>query len=382
MSLTNRFALALMFVAISATILSMCTRRRFNLCEPDPCFSEYCPDYPGLEACGVTPPPGNGDEPPPAERSCAEGCDGDVPHCDESRNVCVACLDASHCPPALNICDEEGAQGRVLACVACLSSADCGDADAARCASGTCAACASDADCAHLGETPRCHGTPGVCVECTPTTEDTDCANASLGGELKYTTCIDFTCSDTQPRTRNTCQSCNADIECREGRFCVPMSFNSQSVGNFCLRLRTETGPGQTCDPSTESPFSFNRANLTSLGGMPGNFCGPESTTTCRGARAFKAPCCKGPLNAQGQCPTGLTPTLEEVRDTANTFNLCGADSQNDALCLLPDGITDSVANYRCSPRCGDAATCSQGTVGGTCSADPPDGATDRYCAP
>ena len=380
MSLTHRFAFTLLLAMVGAAVLSMCTNRRFNLCEPDPCFSSDCPGYPGAETCGATNPPGNG-EPPvvPDERSCATGCDGDVPHCDESRNVCVACLDASHCPPARNICDEEGAQGRVLACVACLSSADCTDPAAARCAAGLCDTCNADADCAHLSATPRCEATSGRCVECTPDTEARSCANAELPGEPKHTTCIDFTCSDTQPRSRNTCQSCNADNECKDGFFCVPMSFNSESLGNFCLRLLTPAAPGCA---SSERPFNFGLTNLTSVDGTNGNFCGPETpATTCPGARSFKRPCCKGPLNALGECPPGLTPSLEEMRDTENTFNLCGATSELDALCLLPALAADEPENYLCSPRCGVAATCStNGALGGACSEEVT-GVTGNFCS-
>ncbi len=301
---------------------------------------------------------------PPAERSCAAGCDGDVPHCDESRNVCVACLDASHCPPARNICDEEGAQGRVLACVACLSSADCSDPTAARCAAGLCDTCNADADCAHLSATPRCEATSRRCVECTPDTEATECADDRFEFGPKHTTCIDFACSETQPGSRRTCQSCNADNECEAGYFCVPMTFRATTsdpfvpVGNFCLRLETED---DECEPTDEAPFGFPRAGLTALGGTSGTFCGPQSTTTCPGVLSYQSSCCPVPRAADGSC---VLPGNPNDINLSQAFNECGMSDQVDALCLRLSGST-----YRCSPRCSDDVTCSDdsGTRGGEC---------------
>jgi hypothetical protein len=169
------------------------------------------------------------------------------------------------CSPPTPVCDETSEM-----CVACLDHDDCTDADAAQCDAGACVPCTDSAQCTHLTGTGVCD--EGSCVECTAAMDA-----ACTGG----TTCDLLTnqCANVAPGSVQNCEACTNDKQCSTGHRCIPMNFEGSPHGNYCL---------EQVMPSCDQPFSvtINRASLN--GAAAANYCGiNESLATCEAVLAL-----------------------------------------------------------------------------------------------
>lgn len=122
-------------------------------------------------------------------------------------------------------------------CVACLADTDCTAADASSCdeAAGTCGPCMASAECTHVAGLGVCDDADGTgeCVECTPATETTDCADESCDPATRE-------CSGIMRASRLSCQSCVSDSDCMNADDrCVALEYMDAPRGGYCLRLES-----------------------------------------------------------------------------------------------------------------------------------------------
>lgn len=242
--------------------------------------------------------------------ACGASCDGATPHCDEGAGACVECLE----------------------------SGDCAEAEAPRCEAGACVGCADGSDCAGIDGKPLCDGAAGACVECL--------TEADCGGKVCHP--ATRTCTLVDARAKHVCHPCSHDAECQEGQVCVETRYNDPSagvVGQFCLwrRRAPAPGPAGSCGLSSR-PYSRSVA-VTSVDGEDVTVC-ELRTTTCAALLQHSQP-------------------VEGCSSPADN-SACGADGFNDGLCRL-----NSEAEARCTYPCGGLEDCRPGftcDVGDYCS--------------
>jgi len=228
------------------------------------------------------------------------------------------------CPVDTPICNDD------FECVECDTSSDCSDPDAARCnpERSKCEACQGEPDCTGIDGLPRCEA--GTCVECTPGTEEADCGGTSCNPRT-------LTCTETTLASRETCQTCVSDSDCKEaGNRCVAMTYQGapypDMLTGFCLKTFTV---GDPC----ERPYLVPLLGRESLSGPPeANFCGiNEANVTCPAVLAL--------LN--------------------NVECLSGEDSECPESGLCRDFV-DGLAEDRCTYLCSDADECKKPPVAGS----------------
>jgi hypothetical protein len=240
-------------------------------------------------------------------------CTGDKGACRQDTKTCVQCIDSSTCTTAgQTVCN-----AATNTCVACVDNSHCTESAASKCASNTCVACAASPDCAHIPGKTVCDS--GACKQCS---KDDD--SACNGNSCDLST---GTCTTTPKGSADVCDSCKADSECSDGFRCVPMNFNGQPHGSYCL-LDDAIG-------DCEQPFG-TLLERTSLGGVSSIFCGVnEALTTCEAVRDLRSnKACAG------------------VQDHAS----CGAPGLDDARCVNVSAVGNP--NFRCSYRCDTDAQC------------------------
>lgn len=166
-------------------------------------------------------------------------------------------------------------------------------------------------------------GAGGSAPGCSLETEEVDCP---------LTSCNPLTqmCSKYAPESRNTCDACQTDADCRDSDHrCVEMFYDGSRFPDaetgFCLRIAD--GSGGNCD----SPYAVRIEDRPSVSGAPlESYCGiAEDLTTCDAVRAMRS----GDLCGSGEdaeCPTG-------------------------GLCRE---IDEFIALRRCTYQCDDTAQC------------------------
>ena len=244
-------------------------------------------------------------------------CSGDTPVCDTVLQQCVACTDTdtSYCDENSLVCKID-----VQQCVQCLSNSDCAsDAQNSLCDTNVCAQCQVDDDCSLITGANVCAS--DGCVECTAENEDA-CA-VSQRCKASSNTCV------TQG-SQDACDTCDEDIDCLKGQYCIPMTFGSSSpvsVGSFCLYQKPDEG----CAVDNEDLRPYSRElTATSTDGVSGIFCAPSSLTSCPAINEFAVVCssadeCGDSSNAlaDGRCET-----LTDLSGTRCTYS-CGTSDTN-----------------------------------------------------
>jgi len=254
-------------------------------------------------------------------------CPDEKPVCNSDMQ-CVECNADDH-----DYCSENGlvCDTRSFTCVTCVASSDCNDPNAAHCNTdeNECDGCESQADCIGIEDLPICDN--GVCVACTPATEELDCPGTSCDPRTR-------TCTDTTLASRETCQTCVSDSDCKEaGNRCVAMTYQGvaypDAYTGFCLKTFSVGDPCQ-------QPYFVPLRGRESLSGPPtANYCGiNEEMVTCDAVYAL--------LN-NVECPSG-----------------------NDSAC--PEGglcrdFADGLAEDRCTYACDLPAQCPSGEPANTC---------------
>ena len=244
--------------------------------------------------------------------ACLEdaNCSGDTPVCDTDVQACVGCLESTDCSGDTPVCDT-GAQ----TCVGCLEDADCPTAQNARCDQATlsCAPCTQASECTEAGQN-QC--VSGACVECTQATQDQDCAT---------TACLpDNSCGQVERQTRTTCQSCAADDECIADHRCVPLRFQGNEYGSYCLKIAS-TG--------CVVPYSVPISRESVSGVSAEDYCGiNETLTTCPAVLDYRnSESCSGDDECgadnlqDGQCETLLVGDRCTIPCTAPVINVLRA---------------------------------------------------------
>jgi len=271
-------------------------------------------------------------------------CAFETPVCNVDDLQCVECTaeDDGFCAGKPLVCKTD-----TFECVECIASSDCNDADAARCDTdlNECDACQGDGDCTGIAGLLRCG--EGVCVECTPDTETDDCGGKSCDPAT-------FACTATVLASRETCQTCVSDSECKEaGNRCVAMTYQGAPYPDmqtgFCLK---------TTEGGCERPFAITLADRASLSGPPtASYCGiNETLATCPAVKALLDDVqCTGGMASECPQPSGL---CEQVGDLQNRCTYpCDVAQQ-----CLPIGNPD---NPNPGSTCGSSGSGSDDYCGG-----------------
>ena len=251
--------------------------------------------------------------------------------CDPASLDCVQCIDDSHCPADKPFCSSEGT------CVQCTQHDHCSDTNNAQCDpdSHACVPCDDDSHCEHL-DLNVCSS--GTCLQCDASNEASACPSGVCD-------ILSGSCSSETPGSADPCQPCVSDAQCGRNAKCVPMDFQGNPFGNFCLHVLPDGG---VCS----EPFTSLITGRSSLNGETGlTFCGiNEARTTCSAVRALldNTPCS---TDGADPCPTG---------GFCRDFGAAGGN--------------------RCTYPCGGNAECPDVASFGTCSGGSGSDADPNFC--
>ena len=271
------------------------------------------------------------------ETSACVGCveDTDCPAgvCDQGPSMCVECLGDDDCPDeGFGLCDMES-----FTCVECIGDDACTDPSLAQCSdTNTCVPCKTAAACTGPDE-QQC--LEGVCVGCTPETEEQDCGPNACDP-------VALECTSTARASLSTCQACRSDTECPANHGCVDMEYRGAVHGSYCL-------PDGKVLGMCLAPYRVPLQNKASRSGTVSDWCGVnESLTTCEAVRQR--------TTSTMACATDMD---------------CGAPMLDDAVC-----VRESVIGRRCTYPCSNALQCDGTTE--VCADQLIDGTSLRVCAP
>lgn len=179
------------------------------------------------------------------------------------------------------------------------------------CLEGACIGCRGDEDCG--GDVPVCDIGSGACVQCTPELEQALCPDETSGEPGPACDPATKTCTGAPRGSVSGCGSCVSDSECEAGSRCVPMEFNGQAHGSYCLQV----APNGLCPNGAPA-----KVMATSALGVQGEYCFVrELLTTCEAVTSFG--------------------------DACSDDSGCGATGADDGLCVGPDGA--GACTYACS---------------------------------
>ena len=255
-------------------------------------------------------------------------CPASAPVCDVAASppACVQCTasDASACTGMTPMCDPT-----MNTCVACLEHGDCTDPTRAQCLDGACVPCDAAAQCAGRANAELC-AADGACVECT-LDDESACGENSCDPAARA-------CTGTRRGSLVTCEACVADSECMADHRCIPMDFDGDHVGDFCMRVHG----GTDC----VRPFTSLLTDRASLSGAPAEtYCGiDEGTVSCAAVRA---------LQLSHGCAGGVSECMAPGA-------LCRGVGGTSNQCTYACGT-----NNECPPS-GPASTCRGGYCGGS----------------
>ena len=112
----------------------------------------------------------------------------------------------------------------------------------------------------------RCEQATGRCLECSAASAATDCDGRS---------CVQGACTQTALRSAPLCRACRSDGECLDGLRCVPMQFQGDDIGGFCLGQKPSNA---RCPAPTQ--YSLTRRSVDDE--QEQTYCGvDENATTC-----------------------------------------------------------------------------------------------------
>ncbi|MGE0791630.1 MAG: hypothetical protein AB7S26_38500 [Sandaracinaceae bacterium] len=253
-------------------------------------------------------------------------CTTAAPFCDETSSSCVECLVENDCASntAEPHCDTTN-----HVCVACTAQSHCTEPAAARCtAAGACAPCDGPGQCTGIAGTEVCDN--GTCVECTAV------ERSACNGGMNVCDAATNTCSARGEHSADLCQECVVDDECQVGQLCIPMTFMSNDVGNFCLwREDAPAGPNGSC--ANVRPYAAG-AELVSVDTTTARVCG-LALTTCPALNDFR----------MRTCTDGMLP--------GTTDDECGVVGLDDGLCRF----SMTLGATRCTVPCGSDDDCKSG---------------------
>jgi hypothetical protein len=318
--------------------------------------------------------------------TCTPTCQGATPICLESSLTCVECTEAAHCPGSKPVCKTErnadaGTDSAINTCVQCthdehcpgnmpicdaskntcvecLNNADCTEASASLCLSGTCSHCAANADCSHIAGKNVCKTVPdsdagtssddagasaGTCVQCTGT--DYGACGQSNGKNLVCDS-LNNTCSSSTQHSAGLCQTCVSDAQCHAGELCAEQIFNGKPVGYYCFYIKGDTANGAPALCSSSRPY-VQTTHTKSIDGQAADLC-KLAVSTCPALNQYRSRDC---------APSG-TPDS----------SLCGFAPPGDAQCAVFD-----TGVYRCTVTCLSDDDCLSGVACNT-------GASPRVC--
>ncbi|QQR91058.1 MAG: hypothetical protein IPJ88_04820 [Myxococcales bacterium] len=215
------------------------------------------------------------DNPPAGCFVCTsdDDCEGETPVCDIPNNTCVECKTNAECSGETPQCNTTS-----QTCVACLDSTHCTDAAAPVCdtTTNTCTGCTENTDCDGITGKPFCKNES--CVQCTVENEDV-CNGNSCNPNT-------FECTTTKLNDVATCEPCVTDTECITDHKCVPMLYQENNYGTFCMKLESANcGQPYKVILSKKSVLAAEN-DTTEL------FCGiNEDLNTCDAMLAFNTEC-------------------------------------------------------------------------------------------
>ena len=287
-------------------------------------------------------------------------CSGVLPFCNSTTLACVQCLSDANCGAASPTPKCKNS----TTCVQCTSSMDCATPGLTACkpTTNTCVECVDDSTCTAPGKT-RCNTTTNTCVGCT---DDTQCA-AGEQCDPASNTCVDcyndMGCPALQHCRTDTkvCVQCTADAQCAADRpgtpkcnlgtnLCVQCNMKSdctgfgasyQCVNNACVQCTSNAhcgGATPVCDTGTNTCVGcVNNTDCSHIAGLPqckaGTGCvGCADSSGCIGATS---PIC-GATNMCRACGSNMecdtknttTPVCVTAGGMAGACIVCSASSQ------------------------------------------------------
>jgi hypothetical protein len=211
------------------------------------------------------------------------------PVCKMETQSCVGCLAGSDC--ASHHCVGEK-------CVQCEADSDCPSSTAAHCAGNACVPCTASSQCAHLGATPACDTSKGVCVPCV---DDSTCGATSCIRSMHK-------CGTTTRGSVKRCGTCAADTECGSNMKCVALPGETVCLYNGAAGCATASAPALR-------PFTRSVSG-SSIDAARGPFCAPP--TTCAAFTSATTPA------GGADCPNGATDCgLGRDDGICNRFTRC-----------------------------------------------------------
>jgi hypothetical protein len=302
---------------------------------------------------------GDASEGDPDAGPCGMTCPSNAPVCDTGAGQCVQCTGNKHCKAgSKNVCDTDDHEcvqcldkgdcdgddvcSADHACVQCTENDHCTDPAASVCGGETCEACQQDADCDHIAGKGVCD--TGECVQCTGA-KYAACGNDEDDKPLVCDSASRTCSTSATERSTGLCGGCVSDAQCNLGQLCVMQTFDSATIGYFCVWQKAAGVGGAPTGCSTARPFVKTVNDAESIDGTTANIC-TLAVTTCPAYNDYRS----SAVNCE--------PTPNVPDDSA-----CGAPSVDDAYCRLFD--MDGADNiYRCTMPCLSDDDCK---VGATC---------------
>ncbi len=320
------------------------------------------------------------------------------------QNICVGCLNDTHCPDDGNACTSEScvngscenanlpagtqsAEGFADGngqCVSCLSDANCNGASVCNPANNECTGCVDDSDCGGLS--PICSS--GTCVACDA---DSDCND---GNDCTDDTCVSNTCSFTNTPSGTSvpgglvadgdghCVVCASSSDCNAGAPICDLATN-QCVG--CLSNSDCNDDGNECTIAVCSEAGVCTQNDVVVASPcgDGNLCdGTGGCVECLGASDCDSDICDAVSNtcSQATCSDGVQNGAESGVDCGGPLcpqcpvnpscNASNSDCNVGSDCT--SGVCETNAGCCVAPTCSDGVQNQDETdidCGGVCGA-------------
>src|SRR5512133_2336424 len=199
-----------------------------------------------------------------AQLPCHGACKGSTPYCDESSQICVACLKDANCTGATPACDPE-----TNVCVACITDQHCPSGLPACTSKKICAQCTANTHCS--GTTPVCDTDTNVCVECLSSANCTGASKPQCNEDKKI--CVEcLSNADCKTATAslcntttNTCSPCSADADCTQITGTNVCLTDVTGQPNQCVQCTAanETACGaNSCNPKTSACTATPRGSV------------------------------------------------------------------------------------------------------------------------
>jgi len=231
-----------------------------------------------------------------------------------------------------------GAQGGGGA--GCVEHTDCTEPGAGQCDGGECVACDDSAQCT---ETDAGICESGTCVECSVADEDACVLSETC--DLLANACV-----GVGETTVQTCGACTNDKQCVAGHRCIPMDFDGNPHGYYCL---------EEAMPTCEQPYlvAISKPSISEAPAV--DYCGiEEDLATCEAVLALVG-------NWRCTGTDGMCSALLGGMEVAVPGAVCRQVGLGADRCTYPCDAAPQCPSGQPQDTCGDGDTTPPGWCGG-----------------